>query len=213
LFLLTLANASEVRSELITFEFSGTVTRVTVDGDYQIYDFPDVGDPFTGFYTFDSSIPDAENFPLGGLWYNPNQRLMVSIGGFGFEGHASAILIFANYYEAADHIPSIDLTSNPSLAQILDNNNFSLVVRKENLVADPNVLPLSPPSLAGADQASLTVSLDDRDDARPFSEVLIIATLESLTIVPEPASLLLTAMAFIFSLQVRLATQLRTTAE
>ena len=56
-FILTLAFAAEGRSELITFAFAGTVTTVSVlvPPDFQSSDFPDVGDPFTGFYTFDLS--------------------------------------------------------------------------------------------------------------------------------------------------------------
>ena len=49
--LLTLPLAGETRAELITFEFSGTVTEVRADTwrpQLQGYDFPDIGDLFTG---------------------------------------------------------------------------------------------------------------------------------------------------------------------
>jgi hypothetical protein len=205
-FLLTLPFAAAARGELITFEFSGTVTSVSVSPDYQSFDFPDVGDPFTGFYTFDSDAHDSANSPEQGTYYTvlPERAIVVSIGEIQFEGSANGILTFQNYYGVGDWIPNIEITSDPTLGTTLDHNNFSLIVRKEELFSDPNVLPLTPPSLVGAEEASLIMDLDDADDLSPFPEVSIMATLESLRIVPEPSGIALTAIVLLFLLQRRL---------
>ena len=62
-FVVAVPIAGEARGELITFAFSGTVTtaRVIPCPPLQGYDFPDVGDPFTGIYTFDSNATDTAN--------------------------------------------------------------------------------------------------------------------------------------------------------
>jgi hypothetical protein len=201
----TLLFAGEGRCELITFAFTGTVTSVSVDRDYQGFDFPDVGDPFSGRYTFDSNAPDTANSPEHGGFGTvlPKRAVGIRIGEFQFEGRASVIGTHEDLYSAGDGIPSIELTSHAAVAELLDHNNFSLVIIKENLFVDPNVLPLTPPSLAGADEASLRMELDDRNDLRPFPEVSIVGTLESLRVVPEPSGMLITLIALMLSQQNR----------
>lgn len=205
-FLLIVPFVPAARCELITFAFKGTVTSVSVSPEYQSVDFPDVGDPFTGFYAFDSDAPDTANSPdVGGFTtILLNTALAVSIGEFRFEGQAITIGTFDNYYGVGDFIPSIELTSDPSLAQLLNHNNFSLVIAEDNLFSDPNVLPLTPPSLNGADETSLTMELDDSNDLFPFPEVRFVGMLESLTIVPEPASGMFAVIALISTLQIRI---------
>jgi hypothetical protein len=204
----TLLLTAESRGELITFQFSGTVTGISIDDfrpELQGIDFPDVGDPFRGFYTFDSTAQDTASSSEQGSFRTvlPHWALMVSIGDFRFEGRASGILTFQNHYEVGDFIPSIELTSDPALAETLDRNNFSLVVRKENLFADPNILPLTPPSLEGAFQRYLVMQMDNRNNVSPFPWVRMVATLDSLTLVPEPASLLLLVFVAVFSIEIR----------
>jgi hypothetical protein len=201
----TLSFAATARCELITVEFSGTVTSVSVDRDYQSYDFPDIGDPFTGLYRFDSNAPDTAASPEAGGFTTSlsNTALGVSIGEFRFAGRAIAIGTFQNYYEVGDWLPSIELTSDPALAQLLERNQLALVIRRENLFQDPNILPLTPPSLVGADQASLAMHMDDRNDLRPGSEVTIVATLESLRIVPEPFGAVLFGIGLLLLLPIR----------
>jgi hypothetical protein len=125
--LLTLPFAAETRAELITFQFAGTVTSVTVDPAYQSYDFPDIGDPFAGFYKFDSNTRDgAVGADLGSFTTVLSERVIgVSVGEFQFEGLSVNIGTSQDFYDVGDLIPSIELSSNPALAHILDNNNCS----------------------------------------------------------------------------------------
>lgn len=194
--LVMVAFAATGRGELITFEFTGTVTSVQVMGpEYQSINFPRTDDPFTGFYTFDSDTQVTTDLPERGGFRTvlTTTAIGVTIGDLQFEGLATSISTFPSLYEAGDWIPGIELTSDPSLAQRLNHNNFQLEVRKENLLDD--LLPLEPPSLVGAEVAQLRMSLDDSNDLFPFPEVLIVATLDTLRVVPEPQSLFFLLLA------------------
>jgi hypothetical protein len=191
--------AAPSRGELITVKFAGTVTDVRVDYHPQLQDvdFPEVGDPITGFYRFDSNVPDSENSPLGGLWYNslPNttKAIMVSVGDFQLQGSANGIITFEDYYAVGDREPF--RVTSPEEARILIRNNFSLVVLKDNMFSDPNVLPLSPPSLDGALEQYLLVTMHSLRHPGP-DDVVILARLDSLIVVPEPSTLGLLGFAF-----------------
>jgi len=213
-FLLTLSIPPEARSELITFAFTGTVTSVFVDPDYQSFDFPDVGDPFTGFYSFDSNAPDSDGSPERGVFTTvlSDRAVRVSIGPLRLEARSSGVVTYQDSYYAGnwitshiDGMPNIAVTSDPALGQLLGNNLFFLVVGRDNLISDPNVLPLTPPSLVGADEAGLILWLDDNDDFRPFPEVAIEAALETLRLVPEPSNTALMLITLIWILQSRSA--------
>jgi hypothetical protein len=204
--LLVLPFADMARCELITFEFTGTVTSVTVQNftGRQNFDFPDVGDPFTGFYTFDSNAPDTANSPEQGSYHTvlPGHAVVVSIGGFEFAGRASGIVTFQDYYGAHDWLPPIQLTSNPSLAQILDRHSFSLVITKEDLFPGP-ILPLTPPSLAGTELRYLVMRMDSRFNSNEVPYVTINASLDSLTVVPEPLGSVLFGIGILLVLRMR----------
>lgn len=200
-----------VRGELITFQFSGTVTSVFVAGGYGLrnFEFPHVGDSFTGFYTFDSNAPDAADSPDVGGFHTvlPQAALSVSIGATQLEGRGVVIqairnLAPRNYYGTEDWIPGIELTSNPALAQILNRNHFSLSIAGEDLFSDPNVLPLTPPSLVGAER-HLTMTMDSGFNFTDAPLVIIRASLDSLTAVPEPSTMLIAVVVLIFSFRLR----------
>ena len=160
--LLSLLLASASHAELITVRFEGTVIRVFVQNRPQLqgFDFPDVGDPFTGFYKFDSTALDTANSPEQGSFQTvlSESALKVSIGDFRFEGAASGIVAFRDLYGVDDWIPGIELISDPTLAQILNLRDFSLTVTGQSLFSNPNILPLAPPSLAG-NVGSLSISM------------------------------------------------------
>jgi hypothetical protein len=189
------------RGELVTVKFSGTVTSVSVHPLFQSYDFPDVGDSFTGYYRFDSTTQDSASLSDRGSFRTSSSQpaIGVTIGDFQFEGTANQILTFQNQYSVADYIPSIELTSHPELAQILGRKNFTLTVKKENLYSDPNILPLSPPSLDQALERFLRMAMS-RPLPGPGEDVIIQASLDSLTVVPEPSTLPLSGGALALSM-------------
>jgi hypothetical protein len=179
------------QAELITVRFAGTVNAVSVRirPELQPYDFPDIGDPFIGFYKFDSTRHDSAPESDQGLWYNvvSGNALDVSIADFRFEGSTNAITASPNRYAVGDSTPSIELTSDTTLAQILNRVNFSLSVFRMDLFPDPNLLPLIPPSPPG----NISLSMDSHLNNTPGPWVSISATLEVLTVVPEPSGLLI----------------------
>jgi hypothetical protein len=170
------------------------VTEVLVlASGYEDVDFPSVGDPFTGFYTIDSNAIDRVGEPARGGFRTvlSTTAIGVTIGDLGFEGLATSLSTRPDSYEIRDWIPSIELTSDPSLAQRLDFHNFLLEVRRDNLLENPDNLPLQPPSLAGAEVASLRMILDNGLNLSPIPHVSIVGTLDTLRLVPEPQSVLL----------------------
>jgi hypothetical protein len=200
---LALSFAAEGRGELITVKFAGTVTSVSVDNDFQSYDFPDVGDPFNGYYRFDSTAPDTANSAGQGTFRTvlPTKAIMVRIGDFQFEGPANVIVTSKFHYVVGD-IEPFKLMSDDVLGQILRRNNFTLNVGKENLISDPNTVPISPPSLDGAVERSLRMEMS-RPLPGPAVDVIIDASLDSLTVVPEPSILVLVGFALIPLLRTR----------
>jgi hypothetical protein len=202
--LLTLPLAAAARGELITVEFLGTVTDVFVIQDPSPFDFPDVGEPFTGYYTFDSTTPDGALSAGQGIFLTvlPDTALAVSVGDFQFKGSGNGIVTSRFHYSISD-IEPFELTSNPPFEQIYRYANFRLVIGRDNLLADPNVLPLSPPSLDGAVERYLRLDMYG-PGLSPLPYVSIVASLESLTVVPEPSSWLLLGIASILSLQNRI---------
>jgi hypothetical protein len=190
------------KAELITVRFAGTVNGVFVQNRPQLqgYDFPDVGDPFTGFYKFDSTAQDTASSPQQGSFKTlmPNNTLSVSVGDFHFKGMSTVIVAFQNAYALGDHISSIELVSNASLSQLLDIKNFSLSITRQNLHNDPNILPFPPHTLDGS-LGSLSISMKPSFDLSPAQWVSISSSLDYLAIVPEPATLM-SVMTFLISL-------------
>jgi hypothetical protein len=201
---LLLVFAANAHGELITVRFAGTVTGVSVQNrpELQGFDFPQVGDPFVGFYRFESTAQDTAASPSQGSFHTTLQEnaVVASIGNLHFEGVSTSIVTFQDQYEVGDHLPKIELTSDPVLGQLLNVNHFSLVVEKDNLYSDPNLLPLSPPSLDGVLQSYLRmISYNINDPPGPLQPwVTIVASLDYLAIVPEPATPLLFGFACIF---------------
>ena len=194
--LLSLPFAAESRGELITVHFAGTVTSVTRGPSVKGFDFPDVGDPFIGFYKFDSTAQDLQPQPDTGVFGTTLSDIAigVTIGDFQFEGFESVIFDRHDFYDVGG---AVELTSNAALAQIIatSQKTFSLNVSRSDLLSDPNILPLSPPPLENAIERQLAVSVIDLPDGLPPNPFTIVATLDSLTVVPEPSSWLLMGIA------------------
>jgi hypothetical protein len=188
----SLAMTGITRAEIIKVRFEGTVDGVSVLNrpELQGFDFLDVGDPFTGFYKFDSAALDTANSTEQGSFktHLPDGALSISVGDFHFVGDTTVIVAFQNIYSVGDHIPHIGLISNSALSEILNIRNFSLTVNRPNLHSDPNILPFPPSSLEGSD-GTLSIFMSNSLDLSPANWVSISANLDVLTVVPEPASL------------------------
>ena len=60
----------------ITFEFSGTITRVTNNYGY-LNSSVAVGEPFSGYYTFESTMVDSNPSPYRGDYTSPSDPLLL----------------------------------------------------------------------------------------------------------------------------------------
>jgi hypothetical protein len=190
------------RGEPITFAFRGTVTDVQAQqGAYgtPVVNWPGVGSVLAGTYTFESTAPNAAAQPNQGLYYNPDPTgpIVASLGDFRWFGPASAVSVFDNpvggaqpdVYEVGDWIPSMEITSPPELAGPFNRWNFSLRLEGDGSFLGSTALPLTPPDLSRATVKRLTLTGDNGLNTTPVPVVTFTATLDSLTVVPEPATL------------------------
>jgi hypothetical protein len=181
-----LLTSGDVRGELVTFRFEGKVSHVAIDiPEYESplsINWPEVGTPFSGFYSFESAATDGAGSAEQGAYYTVLKDAVavdVRVGELNLQSSASFVATYASIYQAGDWIPSLELVSHPDDAKILLHNNFQLSIRKDGLLPGP-ILPLTPPSLDGADEARLSLWLDGGFSARPWPYVSIEATLDSL---------------------------------
>ena len=103
----------------------------------------------------------------------------VRVGELNLQSLASFVATYSSIYQAGDWIPSLELVSHPDDAKILLHNNFQLSIRKDGLLPGP-ILPLTPPSLDGTEEATLSLWLDGGISTRPWPYVSIQATLDAL---------------------------------
>ncbi|MEX2093029.1 MAG: hypothetical protein WD971_10155 [Pirellulales bacterium] len=206
-FLMVLTFTAEAHCELITVRFSGTLTTVFVHfPQLQGFDFPEIGDRLSGFYKFDSTAQDVQPHSDQGLFITSvsDTAVSVRIEDFQFEGATSVIGTYQNVYLVGAMQP-FELTSNPALAEILEDigyNRFSLLVEKDNLYSNPNMLPLSPPTLDGALRLEVAIVLGV-EVPPPLIGATMFASLDSLTVVPEPSGFVLLGLAFTLLLKIR----------
>jgi hypothetical protein len=162
------------------------VTRVEIDipdfwGTPDI-DWPEVGTSFTGFYTFDSTAMDTAAAPEQGAYHEVLENAVavdVAVGNLNLQGSSTFVATYSSIYAAGDWIPSLELVSHPEDAEIFTRNNFQLSIRKDGLLPGP-ILPLTPPSIDGAEYAVLRLGMDSGYNTRPWPYVWIEATLDSL---------------------------------
>jgi hypothetical protein len=186
---LMIAPDLELRGELVTFRFDGRVTDVQVDiPDYwgkPNIQWPAVGTPFTGVYTFDGSVPDTAGSAEQGVYHlvvDDISAVDVSVGELRLQGASSFVATYASFYEAGDWIPRIELVSHPEGATLFNRSNFQLSIEKDGLLPDP-ILPLAPPPIIGSERATLLLWLDNGLNTRPWPYVSIAGALDSLTAV------------------------------
>ncbi len=178
-----------LRGQLITFRFEGRVTDVYVDiPDYlgtPNIDWPDLGTPFTGFYTFDPTAPDTAGSAEQGAYHvvlDDLPAVDVSVGDLRLQGTSSAVATYASIYEAGDWIPSIELVSHPEGATLFNRQQLSIVHPKRWLATRPYSAP-RPASYCRPESATLSLWIDSGLNTRPWPYVSIAATLDSLTAV------------------------------
>jgi hypothetical protein len=196
-FLCSALSAHAVSGASITFAFKGTVDRVLVYEPLGNQNWPEPGTSFQGTYTFDSNAIDSSADPLSAVYTaSPSSGVRVKVGQFELAALGTYVATYdvltpapRDLYEAGNWLSNMELHSHPELAAVLNRNHFQLQIDGNPLLLDGLALPLTPPPLAAAFQATMALSLDNGQNTRPFPYVLITAELDSLTLVPEPCSL------------------------
>lgn len=193
--------AGSAPGELITFRFEGVVTNVEVTAQLPVQSWPQVGDPFRGTYSFESTAGDSttdpsfESFPPAGV--------RVQVGAFDLQAAGTIVSTYDDVavtppydlYGAGNWLSSLEFLSHPELDDFLNRNHFQLHLRGTTELLDAVALPFTPPDLAHATDARLSVWLDSGLNTRPYPLVNITGSLDSLTLVPEPKSLYIVGIA------------------
>jgi hypothetical protein len=185
--------AGKCGGELVTFRFEGKVLNVDAFSIGLDYPRPAIGATIRGTYSFDSNAVDTANDPLfRGYASLAPAGARVNVGEFSLVGVGTDILVYDSYFPIADNYAAFSRTefqSHPDLNSVFTENYFELSIRGGSDLLDGLALPLTPPSLATARFAGVLVRLDNETNftGRPY--VYIVGTLESLTLVPEPAYL------------------------
>ena len=196
----------DVCSAPVTFAFKGTVDRVLIYESVGQLTWPEPGTSFHGSYSFDPNATDSSTDPFSGIYTTPPPSgVRVKVGEFELTGTGSYVAtheVFTpaprDLYEAGNWLGSMELISHSDLRDVLNRNHFQLRIDGNSQLLDGLALPFTPPPLAKATEAPLSLSLDSGLNTRPFPYVLITAMLDSLTLVPEPATWLLAAGASSF---------------
>jgi hypothetical protein len=181
----------------ITFEFTGTVTRVSARAGYGAppVEWAAPGATFRGTYTFNPAAPDTAADPVQEVYTtSPNGAVRVAIGEFRWSAPASFVALYnhapggvSDIYEAGDWIPSLELVSHPDLAASYDQWNFTLrMVDADGTLLEGPGLPLAPPAVGRAEERTLVLTGDNGMNTSPSPLVTIEARLDALTLVPTP---------------------------
>jgi hypothetical protein len=202
--LFSLGIAPDGSAQSIKYRFTGTVTSVFVEpSDVDGIDFPNVGDPFSGFYWIDASAPDSDDDPGEGLFVSsvPTPTMAGATGELQFEQSGSILFTAQDQYRV---FGNVEVTSDPPIPPRISSRRFYLTVFKDNLLSDPDILPLSPPSLEGASGRTLFLHMYSLPGP-PGDIIEIHAHLDSLTRVPAPtsATLIATGLIPLFTFRIR----------
>jgi hypothetical protein len=188
----------------VTFYFEGMVLSVEqVHGPVTGVTWPSAGAPFRGSYTFESTEPDSSASDFSGVYTTPGPPdgpglVRVEVGQFQLEGGGSAVVTHevptpppgTDIYEAGNWLSSMEFVSHPELNEFLNRNHFQLRIDGDTNLLDGLDLPLDPPSLAHASEATISLWLDNGFNTTPAPYVMITGELTSLHLgfIPEPNS-------------------------
>jgi len=186
--------AAHAHGAIITWEFAGEVTAVN-DSQGTLGGRVQVGDPFSGTYTFDSTMPDDLPEDLRyGVYDSGASGVAAAVGGLTIvtSGTNSGITIGDNYgyVTQKDKLSIVAGLFESDGVRILE---FGITVLDETgSVFSSDVLPLAPPSLASFSSRFFSIqgAAVNPPGTGDFS---FGGTISSLT--PEPSSLALLALA------------------
>jgi hypothetical protein len=168
----------------ITFQFTGTVTQ---SGSVVI----DATQPLTGFYTFDSALPNnclPPNFVANFACYGPITAFSLTIGSFTTTLDTAFTGLQDIFLSNTGSSPDVYGLNAPLLGVPLTLNRFVMRFSDSTMAAlSSTALPLAPPVLANFDLIYWELHLG--------GQIAAFGTITSLTAaptaVPEPATLLL----------------------
>ena len=168
-------------ADVITFNFTGTVTQVPVD---DLATGIQPGDALAGTFTFDPATPDLIPSPLSGSYLStgPAFGMTLSIDGLTFSQFGSLDIGILDSF--VDQYTVTASSALLSLELFLQDNSGTIF--------NSDTLPLSPPQLSAF--AERDFHLDQTDALGSETQVdgrITTLTSSAVSSVPEPSSLLL----------------------
>lgn len=180
-----LLGARAAQAELITFAFTGGLTQCT-DPNNVLGGGVTIDDSLTGTLLFESNTPDSDSNPTRGSYEFAGGSLVVQVGNLTIQSDAPYIRL-GQYFSGSDYT-----ISAPFPIPIQDFNIVEFyAVRLTNMTvpvfADDD-LPSTPPDLSGFPTRYFWIQGRRPGEAEVFT---LRGDIETLTLVPEPASFLL----------------------
>lgn len=193
------ADYNQVQAALITIDIEGNVTSISGTG---VPESIQVGNTFTGTYTYNSLTTDSDVSPYLGVYeHDAPYSLCLSLGDYELKtatNHAGGFRIrianddpMANLWDFY-RVESDEIVSVPSVGFDVDYIRWSLGDITHTAL-DSDMLPISSPVLADWNYNALKI----------ISNSFTINGEVTVAVIPEPLSFTLMAMGIIFSLQKR----------
>jgi hypothetical protein len=183
----------------VTVAFRGTVADATVlphIPGVPAVNWPAVGTTFEGTYTFETTAPDTASHPFMGAYVSSPGEVHATAGGFRWHSPDSlidttdsGIAGAEELYSAREGPAGMRLVSHPDLATFFDQWDLLVTLRGNGSMLNGPQLPPAPPSLETATVVrGFWLYGDHSGDATPGPVVTIRGSIDSLTVIPEPAT-------------------------
>ena len=183
------SSAAPAMADYVIFAFEGEITSVE-DDDNLLGGAVTVGSPFSGSYTFDSLTPDSDPHPRRGLYWDAIIEISGDIAGIPFSGPVGE----RNSIEVQNDFASTTLDGyvvRPDVDLLgLDMDIIIALVDDTGAAFSTDHLPNSPPDLELFNTRHF--ALFDASESVPLR---LYGNVTSLTLVPEPATLLMLGVA------------------
>lgn len=179
-----LAAAEQASAAIMRWEFAGVINGLHDPADFFEGNLQ-VGDPFTGYYVFDSNTPDSQiNDPARGEYISEYASMSATFGGktFSDSGISCAISVI-NGNRDHFYLRAIDVLFNGSYSGSLSISLYD----DEATVFNSDNLPTGPVDLLAFEERTFGML----GGLPPYNDVKVFGTVTSMILVPEPGSILL----------------------
>lgn len=181
-----LSLSAAARAGPVTWEFAGEVTRI-IDPDNLLNGQVVIGSPLQGSFTFESTTPDSNPDPTGGLRYNALIDLQGTVGSLSLTWPTTPTPTGRNYIDVNlgdGGLPDLYGASIPTSFLGYDFFNLSILLQGPpgSIFSEIDALPLIPPDLSVVETGFFLLD--------PTETIYLVVDGELSFLVPEPSTLI-----------------------